>query len=124
MINKISLFRKIGDFHKALEICEKLLKNNSNEMIVLYHKSRILKKLNKFSESNVICKELLDIYPDNGDVLYDMASNFLKLEDIENFLSTLQKAVNVIPNLKNKSRNNKEFEPFYNDERFLKIVLE
>ena len=93
-------------------------------MIVLYHKSRILKKLNKFSESNVICKGLLNIYPDNGDVLYDMASNFLKLEDIENFLLTLQKAIHVIPNLKNKSRNNKEFEPFYNDKRFLKIVLE
>ena len=28
------------------------------------------------------------------------------------------------PNLKNKSKNNKEFEPFYNDEQFLKIVLE
>ena len=43
---------------------------------------------------------------------------------MKKFLSTLQKAVNAIPNLKNKSRNNKEFEQFHNDERFLKIVLE
>ena len=93
-------------------------------MIVLYHKLRIFKKLNKFSESNIICKKLLGVYPDNGDVLYDMASNFLKMGDYEKFLSTLQKAINIIPNLKNKSRNNKEFEQFHNDEKFLKIVLE
>ena len=92
-------------------------------MIVLYHKSRILKKLNRFSESNIICKKLLSIYPDNGDVLYDMASNFLKMNDYENFLSSLQKAIKIIPNLKNKSKNNNEFKQFHNDERFLKIVL-
>jgi len=118
------LFRKIGEFDKALEICENLLKNNSNEMIVLYHKLRILKKLDRFSESNIICKELLNIYPDNGDVLYDMASNFLKMGDDEKFLVTLEKAVNIIPNLKRKSKNNKEFKQFRNDERFLKIILE
>ena len=42
----------------------------------------------------------------------------------EDFLTTLQKAVNVIPNLKNKSRNNIEFKQFHNDEQFLKIVSE
>jgi hypothetical protein len=80
--------------------------------------------LNRFSESNIVCNKLLKIYPDNGDVLYDMASNFLKIRDDENFFLTLQKAINVIPNLKNKSRSNREFQQFHNDERFLKIVLE
>ena len=124
LINKISLFRKTGKFEKALEICEKILQNNSTEMIVLYHKLRILKKLNKFSESNVICKKLLGIYPDNGDVLYDMASNFLKMGNNEKFLLTLEEAVNAIPNLKNKSRNNEEFKQFHNNEQFLNIVSE
>jgi tetratricopeptide (TPR) repeat protein len=124
LINKISLFRKIGEFKKAFEICEKILQNNPNEMIVLYHKLRILKKLNRFLESNVICKKLLCVYPDNGDILYDMASNFLKIGDNEKFLLTLKKAVNVIPNLKNKSRNNMEFKSFHNNEQFLNIVLE
>ena len=124
LLNKISLFRKVGEFDKALSICEKLLKNNPDDMIVLYHKLRILKKLCKFQESNLICKKLLDVYPDNGDILYDMSANFLKMNDIEKFLSTLQKAINAIPNLKNKSKNNKEFVQFHNDNRFLKIVLE
>ena len=118
------IYTEVGEFDKALSICEKLLKNNPDDMIVLYHKLRILKKLYKFQESNLICKKLLDVYPDNGDILYDMSANFLKMNDIEKFLSTLQKAINAIPNLKNKSKNNKEFVQFHNDNRFLKIVLE
>ena len=122
LINKISLFRKIGELDKALEICDRLLKNNTNETLVLYHKLRILKKLNRFLESNVICKKLLNVYPENGDVLFDMACNFLNMNDNENFLLSLQKAVNIIPSLKIKSKNNKEFEAFHNNEKFLKIV--
>ena len=123
LINKISLFRKTGEFQKALEICDKILENNSDETLVLYHKLRILKKLNRFSESNLICKKLLNSYPENGDIMFDMASNFLNMNDNENFLLTLQKAVNIIPNLKRKSKNNKEFKQFHNDKRFLKIIL-
>ena len=66
--------------------------------------------------------KLADIYPENGEVLYEMASNFLKLGDVEQFFNLLQKAVNALPNLKNKSKQNKEFEEFFRDERFLNIV--
>ena len=51
-----------------------------------------------------------------------MASNFLKLNNIEQFFKFLQKAVNVMPNLKNKSKNNKEFEKVFTNERFMDIV--
>ena len=51
-----------------------------------------------------------------------MASNFLKLGNIEQFLNSLKKAVIVLPNLKNKSKQNKEFENFFSDERFMDIV--
>ena len=81
-----------------------------------------LKKLNRFAESNTICMKLADIYPENGEVLYEMASNFLKLGDKEQFFNLLQKAVNALPNLKNKSKQNKEFEQFFTDERFVDIV--
>ena len=122
LINKISLFRKTGEFHKAVGICDELLKNNPDELIALYHKLRILKRLNRFAESNTICMKLADIYPENGEVLYEMASNFLKLGDEEQFFNLLRKAVNALPNLKNKSKQNKEFEEFFRDERFLNIV--
>ncbi len=103
-------------------ICDELLKNNPDELIALYHKLRILKKLDRFAESNTICMKLVDIYPENGEVLYEMASNFLKLGDKEQFFNSLQKAVNALPNLKNKSKQNKEFEEFFRDKRFMNIV--
>ena len=118
----MKIYTKTGEFHKAVEICDELLKNNPDEIIALYHKLRILKKLDRFAESNMICMKLVDIYPENGEVLYEMASNFLKLGDEEQFFNLLQKAVNVLTNLKNKSRQNKEFEKFFTDERFMNIV--
>ena len=83
---------------------------------------RILKKLDRFKESNEICTKIISVYPENGEVLYDMASNFLKLGNIEQFLNSLKKAVLVLPSLKNKSKQNKEFENFFSDERFMDIV--
>ena len=65
---------------------------------------------------------MLDNYPENADVLYDMASNFLKLNNIEQFLKFLEKAVNIMPNLKNKSKNNKEFEKVFTNDRFVDIT--
>ena len=105
-------------------MCNELLENNQNDKIVLYHKMRILKELERFFESNIICSKLLSAYPTNGEVLYDMASNFLKIGDEINFFSTLQKAVIEMPNLKNKLKNNTEFKKFHNNERFLKIIYE
>jgi len=124
LINKISTFRKIGEFDNAVDMCDQLLENNQNDKIVLYHKMRILKELQRFSESNIICSKLLSAYPANGEVLYDMALNFLKIGDEINFFSTLQKAVTEMPNLKNKSKNNTEFKKFHKNERFLKIIYE
>jgi tetratricopeptide (TPR) repeat protein len=122
LINKISIFRKIGELNKALELCNLLLNNNFNERIVLYHKLRILKKLGKFLESNLLCQKILRTYPNNGDVLYDMASNFLNMNMIDDFFRILEKAVSVMPNLKNKCKSNKEFKQFHANKRFLDII--
>ena len=47
---------------------------------------------------------------------------FLKLNNIEQFLKFLEKAVNIMPNLKNKSKNNKEFEKVFTNDRFVDIT--
>ena len=67
-MNKISLFRKTGKINDAVELCDKLLEKNPDELIVLYHKLRLLKKLNMFEKSNDICKKILSIYPSNTEV--------------------------------------------------------
>ena len=47
---------------------------------------------------------------------------YTKTGDEEQIFNLLRKAVNALPNLKNKSKQNKEFEEFFRDERFLNIV--
>ena len=68
LVNKISLFRKIGKVDDALKLCNQILEKHPDELIVLYHKLRLLKKLNRVEESNEICKKILSIYPSNIEV--------------------------------------------------------
>ena len=71
--------------------------------------------------------------PTSGEYLFDGISVTGNSEDLTTFrrknvgyvfqfFNLLQKAVNALPNLKNKSKQNKEFEQFFTDERFVDIV--
>ena len=64
----ISLFRKTGRVDDALKLCNDILKKRPDELIVLYHKLRLLKKLNKIQESNKICEKILEVYPSNTEI--------------------------------------------------------
>ena len=72
MVNKISAYRKTGKIDDALYLCNMSLEKNPDELIVLYHKLRLLKKLKKFVESNEICEKILKKYPSNQDVLNEL----------------------------------------------------
>ena len=61
-------YRKTGRIDDALELCNRILEKNPDELIVLYHKLRLLKKSNKITESNEICNKILKKYPYNTDV--------------------------------------------------------
>ena len=45
-----------------------LLEKNPNEFTILYHKLRLLKKLDRFEESNEICNKILKQYPSNIEI--------------------------------------------------------
>ncbi len=47
---------------------KEVIEKNSDELIVLYHKLRLLKKLNMFEKSNEICNKILNRYPSNAEV--------------------------------------------------------
>ena len=51
-----------------MDLCNEILEKNPDEMIVLYHKLRLLKKLSRFTESNEVCNKILKKYPSNEDV--------------------------------------------------------
>ena len=60
----------------------------------------------------------------NHEILREIITqDYVRIQnDIEEFLKCLQKAVNVMPNLKNKSKNNKEFEKVFVNKRFVDIT--
>lgn len=59
LINKISCFRKQGNFTKALSICNKILNDNPMYNVALCHKERILFSLEQYNESILCCDSIL-----------------------------------------------------------------
>jgi tetratricopeptide (TPR) repeat protein len=122
LINKISSFRKQGNLIEALSICDDILKNNLNYNIVLYHKERILFSMNKFDESISCCNSILEDYPDNGDVLFDKASNYVMLSNYDTALDLLEHAISKGIQYKIKAKKSKSFENLSNNIRFQNLI--
>ena len=115
-------FRKQGNLIEALSICDDILKNNLNYNIVLYHKERILFSMKKFDESISCCNSILDDYPDNGDVLFDKASNYVMLSNYDAALDLLEHAISTGIQYKIKAKKSKLFENLSNNVRFQNLL--
>ncbi|MBT4551136.1 MAG: tetratricopeptide repeat protein, partial [Nitrosopumilus sp.] len=95
---------------------------NSNYNIVLYHKERILFSMNKFDESIYCCNRILEDYPDNGDVLFDKASNFAMLSNFDDALDLLEHAISQGIQYKIKAKKSKSFENLSGNVRFQNLI--
>jgi tetratricopeptide (TPR) repeat protein len=123
LVNKISSFRKQGNFENALSICNNILENYPKYNIALYHKERILFSMNNFDESILCCNQILNDYPDNGDVLFDKSCNFAMLSKYDEALKLLEHAISQGIQYKIKAKKSKSFEKLFVDPRFKKLVL-
>ena len=121
VINKISALRKMNMLNEALHNCNNILKN-SNELIVKYHKLRILFSLKKYQESLQICDEILYLYPNNPDVLFDKALNLALLGKNEDSIKSLNSAIAISKKFRIKAKNNKSFHALQKEPNFLKLV--
>ena len=79
----------------ALDNCNIILSKNSNQLIVMYHKLRILKTMKRYEESIKICDKILQSYPNNGDVLFDKATNLALLGRDDECLESLNLLINI-----------------------------
>ena len=113
---------KLSNLIEALSICDNILKNNLNYNIVLYHKERILFSMNKFDESISCCNSILEDYPDNGDVLFDKASNYVMLSNYDTALDLLERAISKGIQYKIKAKKSKSFENLSNNIRFQNLI--
>ena len=122
LINKISALRKKGSLEDALELCNLILNDNSSENVALYHKLRILYSMKKFKESINICDKLLELYPNNGDVLFDKACNYAAIGEKTSCILNLKLAIDVSSKFKINAKKNNVFESLRNDGKFLELV--
>jgi tetratricopeptide (TPR) repeat protein len=122
LTNIISSLRKQGNLIEALLICDNILKNNKNYNIALYHKERILFSMGKFNESISCCNSILEDYPNNGDVLFDKASNSAMLSNFDDALNLLERAISQGIQYKIKAKKSKSFENLFDNIRFQNLI--
>ena len=122
LTNIISSLRKQGNLIEALSICDKILENNPNYNVVLYHKERILFSLKKFHESISCCDKILEDYPNNGDVLFDKASSLSMLSDFDNALNLLERAIFQGAQFKIKAKKSKSFVNLSENPKFQNLI--
>ena len=107
---------------EALQNCDFFLNDNPDEFIVLYHKLRILRSLKKFEKSLSICHKILNVYPNNGDVLFDKAENLICLGKTSECLESLKASIVISSEFKIKAKNNTSFDVLGKNHQFLEIV--
>ena len=90
--------------------------------VALYHKERILFSMGKFNESISCCDCILTDYPDNGDVLFDKASNFAMLSNFDDALNSLEHSISQGIQYKIKAKNSKSFKNLSNNIRFQNLI--
>ena len=122
MVNKISALRKKGNLNDALELCNLILESNKSENVALYHKLRILYSMKKFNESINICDQLLELYPNNGDVLFDKSCNYAELGEILPSMLNLKLAIDVSSKFKINAKKNNVFESLKEQKAFQELV--
>ena len=78
--------------------------------------------MKKFDESILCCNSILEDYPNNGDVLFDKASNFAMLSNYDTALDLLECAISQGIQYKIKAKKSKSFENLSNNIRFQNLT--
>ena len=78
--------------------------------------------MKNFNESISCCNCILKDYPNNGDVLFDKASNFAMLSNFDIALDLLEHAIFQGIQYKVKAKTSKSFENLSNNARFQNLI--
>jgi hypothetical protein len=73
--------------------------------------------MGKYRESISCCNQILEDYPENGDVLYDKSCNFVMLSENDTALSLLEHAISQGVQYKVKAKKSETFKQFSNNAR-------
>jgi tetratricopeptide (TPR) repeat protein len=81
-----------------------------------------LGNLGKHQEAIECCDKAIELDPKYADAWYNRASYKIKIDDIDNGLADLGKAVEINKDIIEFAKQDKSFEAIRNDERFRKLV--
>ena len=78
--------------------------------------------MKKFNESIKICDKILELYPNNGDVLFDKSCNYAALSEISPCISNLKLAIDVSSKFKINAKKSSMFESLKEQEAFIELM--
>ena len=78
--------------------------------------------MGNFDESIACCNQILDDYPDNGDVLFDKSCNYMMLSKNDEALNLLERAISHGKQYKVKAKKSECFKTMIDNLRFQKLV--
>ena len=114
----ISLIEK-GDYNNAIKICDDFLSINPKSIATHINKALALKKLNKTNEIT-IPEDLIGKFKD----YYLLAEYFAINREKDKMIKNLRMATRKWPKLMYRINKEIEFEDFYSDKDFLKLLPE
>jgi hypothetical protein len=79
--------------------------------------------MENFDESILCCNQILNDYPNNGDVLFDKSCNFIMLTKYDDALDLLEHAISQGIQYKIKAKKSRIFEKLLDNTRFKKLIL-
>ena len=121
IFNKAFSLEKIGRYEEALKEYEKTIEIQP-EVSVYNSKARLLLLLNKYSEAIQIAELAINLDPNFAPAWYNKACCFSKLNNTEQMLNSLEKAIALNSSNRIFSKNDAYFKDYWSNPAFIKLV--
>lgn len=120
--NKGAVLDKLTRYDEALEAIEKALKLQPNLILALIKKSVTLINIGRYDEAIEIAQKIIEGEKDNSTAWYNIACAYSKKADKVKALFNLEKAIRLNVDYKELSKKDEDFENFWNDADFKRLV--
>jgi tetratricopeptide (TPR) repeat protein len=121
--NKGISLRKLGRYEESIAACDKAIKLNPSYIKAWKNKGNSLKKLGRYEEAVAACDEIIKLNPSNASALYNKACYCALLNNLEEVINNLKKAINLDKGYISQANIDPDFDLVRNNERFKQLLL-
>lgn len=123
-IGKGAVLDRLNRYDEALIAHEKALKLKPNFDLALINKTVTLIHIGRYDEAIEAAQKAIEGKTVYASAWYNIACAYSKKADKEKALSNLEKAISMDVSYKEKAKKDEDFEKFWNDKDFKKLVNE